>query len=134
VFHRALRFSLKLSSPEKFCNDANVQCLTGLRSLSLELRPTHSSNQIELFASILQKISSSNITKLVLGIPTPTDRSRLGWHQVEEVLQGSKFSRLTEFRVQFSVPYSMDVPVEEWIRKDLPVLEERGILRLVRLL
>ena len=116
----------------EFRDYANIQCLTGLRSLSLHLRSTKSSNDIEAFISILEKISASTITKLCFGIRITSDSFRQGWHRFGTVLQESKFSRLTELRLRLNVSQSVKVPVEEWIKEDLIALETRGILRIRR--
>jgi len=51
------------------------------------------------------------------------------WHRIGELLQQSRFSQLTE--VVFKLEHDDVEPcehVEKWVREDLYMLEERGIL------
>jgi hypothetical protein len=129
-----------LSWLEPFCSDAILQCLTGLRCLIINFifyelaRP---GDHINLLVSILDNVRSTTLTKLCLELQTPSiDHPRFtGWRRIGKVLQQSRFSQLTELVFLFQ-PWQAGHPVErveQWIRKDLSALEERGISISVRL-
>jgi len=117
------------------CKNANLQCLTGLQGLYLDIgfcRSSASSHHIKLLASILEEIPSSTLTTLYFDIPTPSTllpRIR-EWHQIGKVLQEERFSQLTELvfiikEQPFGRPRWL---LERWIREDLYMFEEHGIL------
>jgi hypothetical protein len=111
-----------------FCHIANLQCLTGLQRLSIDntlSQPDFSTDSIKLLAWILDKIPSLTLKYIHFGLCTSSILSS-GWHQIGKVLQQSRFSQLTE--LVFSSSEWTSGYVNERIRKDLSVLEERGIV------
>ena len=114
-----------------FCLSASLQCLTGLQCLSIENTGPDfgfSRDHIQVLASILDKIPSLTLKNIHFGFNArcSTLPSR-GWHQIGKVLQQSRFSQLAEVVFSFHESGSRN-GTEEWIRSDLPALEERGIL------
>jgi hypothetical protein len=122
---------------ELFCNYARLKSLTGLQCLTLgnSYRLEFSTHHIELFALILEKIPSQTLKRLRFEFIGPLESPRIkGWHRIGEVLQQRRFSHLTEVVFMLDVDndneraYGPIEHVEKWIREDLHMLEERGIL------
>src|SRR5271170_4899559 len=112
-----------------FCHGAKLQYLTGLRSLTIDLAmsgTSMSSYEIELLASTLDQIPSSILTRVRLLIPCPGPSLHIG--RVGEVLQQGRFSQLTDVEILVCWAPRPSERLEECIRRDLHVLEERGIL------
>ena len=119
----------------RFCDDARLECLTGLRYLTINTgyytgyySQRFSARHIKLLVSILEKIPSSTLQKLHIEIPTPSSTMpRMSrWHRIGEVLQQRGFPQLTE--LVFIPSLKPCEYFERWIREDLHVLDERGIL------
>jgi len=130
-----LRFPLAM-----FCDDAGLQYLTGLQRLTINTiyyGQSFSTHHVELLASILDKIPSSTIKQLMFEIPTPpTSPLVKQWHRIGEVLQQRRFLQLAEviFEVEGNPREETYGLVENLIREDLYMLEERGILSVRRAL
>ena len=116
----------------------DLQRLTGLQCMSIGISYSNfSSNHAQLPASILDKLPSSTLTKVHFTIQPPPPSPRIGeLHQIGEILQKRRFSQLTELVFTMVGP-SWRQPLfgpAEWIREDLCVLEERGILSIRRII
>jgi hypothetical protein len=122
---------------EHFRDQARLQSLTGLQSLTLD--NSHdlkfSTHHIDLLVPILEEIPSHTIKRLRFDLFIPLESPRIiGWHRIGEVLQQKRFSHLTEVVFVLDVDndegrsYGPIDHVEKWIREDLHMLEERGIL------
>jgi len=115
---------------EKFCDNARLESLTGLQCLTL-YHIEFSTHHIELLGLILERIPSQTLKRLRFELFVHPESSRTkGWHRIGEVLQQKRFSHLTEvvFMLGGVRSYGPIEPVEKWIREDLHMLEERGIL------
>ena len=118
-----------LSPSARFCDGARLECLTGLQCLTIDTRCygfRFSTYHVKFLASILEKIPST-LRRLHFEIPTPPPSPRIGeWHRIGEVLQRRRFLQLTE--LVFIPRATRSEHIEEWIREDFSVFEERGIL------